>query len=236
MGIKAVIFDLFGTLIDNFVRVEYRENLREMARIMNIAPEDFIQAWKDIYPERVLGYCRSPRGCITKICAHLQVNPTTERVEQASQLRIEYVRKALVPRPDTLPTIEKLRTLGLKIGLLSDCSSEIPEIWPETDLAPLFDTTTFSCNEAGRKPMPKLYFDTAARLSVDVADCFFVGDGGSLELTGAQRVGMHPIRIQTIHEISGKAIQLDPDPWVGTTISRLSELIQIVKSEMNQEI
>ena len=76
--------------------------------------------------------------------------------------------------------------------------------------------------------MPQIYFNTAVRLNVDVTECLFVGDGGSLELSGAQRVGMQPIRIQTENEISGRAIQLDPDPCVGTTISRLSEIIGIV--------
>jgi putative hydrolase of the HAD superfamily len=232
LGIKAVIFDLFGTLIDNFIRIEYQENLHQMARLLQLEPEAFDQAWKDIYQERLLGYCRSPRGCVAKICRQFNVSPPAEAVEQACQLRVDYVRKSVVPRPDTLATLTELRKMGLKIGLLSDCSSEIPEIWPETSLAPFFDTTTFSCNEAAKKPMPKLYFDTAARLNVDVTDCLFVGDGGSLELTGAQRVGMQPIRIQTENERSGRAIQLDPDPWVGTTIFQLRELIPLVASEM----
>lgn len=231
MGIKAVVFDLFGTLIDNFVREEYQENLHQMAQLMEISPEAFSTGWKEIYRDRLLGFCRSPRGCVERICRNLNVSPPVDAVTRACQLRFDYVRQSLVPRPDTLPTLKALREMGMKIGLLSDCSSEIPEIWPETALAPFFDTTTFSCNEAAKKPMPQIYFNTAVRLNVDVTECLFVGDGGSLELSGAQRVGMQPIRIQTENEISGRAIQLDPDPWVGTTISRLSEIIGIVLNE-----
>jgi len=227
VGNQAVIFDLYGTLVDNFNKQEYEHNLRKMAKIMRISEEGLIQHWTRIYEQRVLGFYRSPEECIEIICKYLEATPTTSQIEEASRIRRNFVYQSLTPRPDTIYTINRLKSLGLKIGLLSDCSTEIPELWPRTEFYNLFDTTTFSCNEAAKKPMPKIYILTADRLQVAVENCTFVGDGGSLELTGAARIGMQPIRIRTAQELNGAAIQVDPDPWVGTTISKLSELIPL---------
>jgi len=231
--VKAVIFDLFGTLIDNFDKVGYRDNLQQMARIMQVDEKKFIELWQGIYEQRVLGFYRSPEESIEIICKRLKVNPTPNQVKEASRIRWEFVKQALVPRPGTINTLKRLKESGLKIALLSDCSTEIPEIWPDTAFRDLFDTTTFSCNEAAKKPMPKIYILTADRLQEDVEECMFVGDGGSLELTGAARIGMLPIRIRTQQESTGTAWQIDPDPWIGTTISTVKELIPILKHQQN---
>ena len=227
MRIKAVIFDLFGTLIENFSRSAYHQNLAKMAQVLNLDSQKFIEKWSQIYPQRVLGFCHSPDGCIDYITSELgQIVQPAQKLA-ASQLRYDFVKQRLNPSLETIDALKELKNRGLKIGLLSDCSTEIPELWLKTTLVSLFDTTTFSCVENIRKPMPQIYMFTAERLGVEPMDCIFVGDGGSLELTGAARIGMHPIRIQIKHSTSD-AICIDPDPWVGTTIHSPKKVLQII--------
>lgn len=227
MGTKAVIFDLFGTLVNNFSRTKYVENLNQMAQIMELDPVKFREQWIAIYDQRVMGFCRSPEECIDLICRFLKFAPTPEQISRASKIRLEFVKRVLVPREDTIRTLKELKSYGLNIGLLSDCSTEVPFLWPETEFAQLFDTTIFSCNESAKKPMPKIYISAAERLHTEVTDCVFVGDGGSLELTGAQRIGMQPIRISAPQDAHPDAMQMEPDPWIGTTIHSLSELLPL---------
>lgn len=228
MKIKAVIFDLFGTLVENFSRSAYDRNLNEMAQVLNLEPGRFIERWSHIYPQRVLGFCHSPDGCINYIADELgQIIQPAQKLA-ACQLRYDFVKKSLNPSSGTIEALQTLNNRGLKLGLLSDCSSEIPELWPETPFVSLFDTTTFSCVETVRKPMPQIYMLTAQKLGVEPMECIFVGDGGSLELTGADRIGMHPIRIQIKHSTSD-AFCIDPDPWIGTTIRSPKEVIQIIE-------
>jgi len=227
LKIKAVIFDLFGTLIENFSRSAYHQNLAEMAQILKLDSQKFIEKWSKIYPQRVLGFCHSPDGCIDLIASEMGLIIQSSQKLAASQLRYAFVKQMLNPSLETMDALKELKSRGLKIGLLSDCSSEIPELWPETAFVSLFDTTTFSCVENIRKPMPQIYMLTADRLEVEPMECIFVGDGGSLELTGAARIGMHPIRIQIKHS-TPDAICIDPDPWVGTTIHSPKEVMQII--------
>jgi putative hydrolase of the HAD superfamily len=226
--IKAVIFDLFGTLIENFSKHAYHQNLTEMAQILRLNPPDFIEKWTNIYPQRVLGFYHSPDGCIDFIAKELGQTIQPDQKLRASQLRYDFVKQMLNPSAETLAALRELKSRKIMLGLLSDCSTEIPELWPETPFAALFDTTTFSCIETARKPMPQVYMITAERLDVEPMECIFVGDGGSLELTGAGRIGMHPIRIQMKHS-TPDPICIEPDPWVGTTIRTQMEVIQIIE-------
>jgi beta-phosphoglucomutase-like phosphatase (HAD superfamily) len=45
MKYLAVIFDLFGTLADNFLTREYEEALVQMASVLSIPPDDFKRGW-----------------------------------------------------------------------------------------------------------------------------------------------------------------------------------------------
>ncbi|MCI0512314.1 HAD family hydrolase [candidate division KSB1 bacterium] len=228
--IQAVIFDLFGTLINSFSKAGYHENLVQMARILQLDPPAFCARWYELYEERVLGIYQSPTGVIEKICEQLRHIPPPTKIGPASQLRYNFVREALVPRPDTVPTLHYLRRRGLKLALLSDCSSEIPELWPETAFATIFDVTVFSGVVRLKKPMPEIYALTTLQLGVQAMDCIFVGDGGSNELTGAAQAGMHPVRIRVPQAATSDALQIEPDPWPGLVIPALHQVIPFVES------
>jgi putative hydrolase of the HAD superfamily len=228
--LQAVIFDLFGTLINNFSKTGYHENLQQMARTLQLDPQAFCTRWYALYEERVLGIYQSPAGVIRKICEHIGVNPLPTHLAPAGQLRYDFVRQALAPRPDVIPTLNYLRSQGLKLALLSDCSSEIPELWPETALATIFDVTVFSGTVRLKKPMAEIYELTTTKLGVKSSECIFVGDGGSQELTGAARAGMAPVRIRARQDATSDALQIEPDPWSGPTIATISAVIPLVAS------
>lgn len=227
MSIRAMIFDLYGTLVENFSKSGYRDNLTQMAKILSISPEDFRKRWRDMYVQRVLGFYQSPEDCISSALKHFGISATDSQIRQAGKLRWDFVRASLQPRKDAITTLRAIKAAGLKIALLSDCSTEIPRLWNETEFAGIFDVTTFSSTEFVKKPDPKIYFRTAENLGVEPNECIYVGDGGSFELTGAQRVGMHPIRIKVPYETED-SMRLDEDPWTGTTILYLGELIQYI--------
>ena len=52
--IKAIIFDLFGTLIDNFSISEYKEILSKMATILGAPSEQFINLWTNSFDKRMI--------------------------------------------------------------------------------------------------------------------------------------------------------------------------------------
>ena len=150
---------------------------------------------------------------------------TQEQIDGAVSLRLEAFRRHCCPRTTVVDTLSKLRSAGLKVGLISDCGSEVPDIWPGLELAPLMDATVFSCCVGETKPDPRLYNLACERLNVSPGRCLYVGDGGSRELTGARSMGMQPVLIRVEYERYFDAHRPDAVEWTGPVISEIGEVL-----------
>ncbi len=98
-------------------------------------------------------------------------------------------------------------------------------LWKSTPFAPLFDAAVFSCVVKLKKPDPQIYLRACADLRVVPADCLYVGDGSSRELSGAAAVGMHPVLIRAPHEQHPDTFRIDAEDWTSDVIARLSEVL-----------
>lgn len=228
MKYKAVIFDLYGTLIDNYTRPEYERVLKEMARILNAPADKFSRLWFESFRKRNTGELPTPQANIRCVCAQLNVPVNDTQVEAATRVRLDYSRRTMVPRPGTLETLSRLKSAGIRTALISDCSSETALVWPDTALAPLFDVILLSCVVGIKKPDPRIYRMATEQLGVEPGECLYIGDGSSQELTGALKVGMHPVLLNYPDE-SADAHTIDREPdWRGPTISSVTEVLDLL--------
>ena len=229
MKYKAVIFDLFGTIIDNFSQAEYEEVLSEMASVLNAPSREFSRLWFGSFKERMTGDLDTPRGSIMYICKKLNLKATEEEIDHASQIRLEFSARHMVPRPGSVDVIIRLKSGGYKIGLISDCSQEAPKTWPRTAFSPLFDVTIFSCEVGMKKPKPEIYLMATDRLGVVPQDCMYIGDGSSQELTGALQVGMSPVLIRVPDETVDSHFVDREEGWSGPVIESLEEIPDLLQ-------
>jgi putative hydrolase of the HAD superfamily len=228
MKYKAVIFDLFGTIIDNFSRAEYESVLAEMAAILDTPFSDFQRLWLGSFAQRTTGVHANQYDSIKYICGELGIKATKEQIEQAFQVRLEYTKRSVKPRPEALEVLGQLKKDGYKIGLISDCTGEIPMVWGNTPFVPFFNVTVFSCVARVKKPDPRIYHMATESLGVKAQDCLYIGDGSSQELTGARQVGMTPVLIRDPND-SPDAHYIDrEDDWPGLRISSLMEVLKLV--------
>lgn len=227
MSYRAVVFDLFGTLVDSFSAGEYERVLWEMADVIGAPRADFTRVWLSTFVERATGVFASPEASVEGVCRALELRPEPDLVAAAGRIRFAYTGRSLVPRPGALETLAELRARGYRTGLVSDCSAEVPILWPDTPFAPLIDVAVLSCAVGLKKPDPRIYRLACDRLGVDPEECLYVGDGGSRELTGAARVGMHPVLIRAPDE-APDAHRLDAEEWSGPTVSALCEVLALV--------
>jgi len=72
---QAVIFDLFGTLVDNFSMREHDAVKRQMAAALSAPPEGFARLWGETFNKRVTGAFRSSKDNTEYICERLGVRP-----------------------------------------------------------------------------------------------------------------------------------------------------------------
>jgi len=216
MKYQAVIFDLFGTLVKNYTVQQHEETLAGMAAILNTPVDDFIRLWYGTFNMRCLGELKTPEENVEYVCRELGIAVDKDLGKKAAGIRYSLTKDTLIPLPGAVETLSSLKEQGMNIGLVSDCSSEVPRIWPETPFSDIFDITIFSCTECVKKPDPRIYKLAA--------------DGLGNELTGAAAVGMHPVLVIDPKEDQAvmHRVDFEGDRWDGPVISSLDEVLGLV--------
>jgi putative hydrolase of the HAD superfamily len=236
MKLKAIIFDFFGTLVDNFSSREHERALSEMAKVLSAPKHDFVRMWAGTFPSRATGVFPTIEANIEYICRALDCHLTHNQMRAALQIRSRFYRQALTPRHGALTTLVRLRVENYKIGLITDCSCELPNVWSSTPFAHLIDVAVFSCQVGARKPDPRIYRFAYRRLGVAPRDCLYVGDGNSGELTGALAVGMQPLLIRVPYEETRDVYNMDREQWTGSFISDLTDIVSFVKTAEKRSV
>jgi len=213
---RAVIFDLWGTLIPlDFER--WQRMFASLAETLGVPLEDFEREWRGDYHQRLVS---DLRASFERVCCSLGVTQEGA-VDECLELRIEGHRETFVPREDAVTTLRELRARGYSTGLITNCSSEIPELLGESSLAGLFDVEVFSSSAGLRKPDRAIYELAATRLGVDPELCLYVGDGDDQELDGARDFGMQAVLLRL-------GDTRPPENWQGPEIARLAEVLTLV--------
>ncbi len=228
MKYDAVIFDLYGTLVDFGPDRAYAEAHVRVSELLGIDATEFRRRWLDTIPDRCAGKFGGLEDSIGHICRLMGANPSRDLLRQAAGIRLTITRRFLVPRDGVPQTVSSLRNLGIKVGLITDCSAETETAWPETPMVPLIDVPLFSCREGICKPDPLLYLSACERLGTTPDRCLYVGDGGSRELTGAKAVGMYPVLIRVGYDEFMDSYRADALAWEGPRISSIPEVLGLV--------
>lgn len=222
-GMSAVVFDFYGTLTPISPDSVWAGHAATVAGIFGVSPEALVAVLNETFGERMTGSMGGVRETMQGLAERLGVDLGGEELDEASEARRTLQESMFTLRPEALPAIRKLRDAGLKIGLLSDCTFELPDAWHKLPLADLVDAPVFSCVEGTRKPDPRLFRTVAANLGVAPAQCLYVGDGGGRELTGASAVGMRALLLAGPDWRRHHAHD-EETGWTGSRIASLAEL------------
>jgi putative hydrolase of the HAD superfamily len=230
MKFIAVIFDLFGTLVDDFGSSAGQMN-QELAAALGVAYEPFMQLWGQTLQMRAIGAFQTVEASIEHVCRAMEMQVGAEQIKRAVEIRLQYTRQALKPRPDAETTLAQLKHQGHKLGLLSNCSIEIPILWRETAFANLIDTPIFSSRARLKKPDPRIYHLACERVGTMPDSCLYIADGEDYELAAAAKVGLHPVLIRTPSQKNDGRLHQEAREWQGTMIASLPDVLQLVKHE-----
>ncbi|MHA2009475.1 MAG: HAD family hydrolase [Promethearchaeota archaeon] len=226
MKYKAIIFDLFGTLVDNYSVQGYNRLLTDMASALRLPEEDFSKIWRDTTYERGTGIFKTTEESIRYVCNTLKVSVNDENIKKCVQIRRNNSVKALTPKNGAIEILQRLRGLGYKIGLITNCSAEVPLLWKNTDFFHLFDVTTFSASVGLKKPNPQIYTLTCDQLGVKLNECLFIGDGDGNELSGASQLGMDAVMIRDPSELDPyRLVEVD---WDGPKIENFKGIMNLI--------
>jgi len=228
MRFRAVLFDFFNTLT---MAVQRGPGHAKVAQLLGCDATTWVAALDRSFMERARGGYGTAVEGLRRLAAEAGGRPSLAQVMAAIEARVEAVRADVTLRPDTIPTLLALRSLGLRTAVISDCWFELPMFLPRTPLARLMDAQVYSVAVGTTKPDATMYLTACEALGVEPRECMYVGDGGSHELTGAQLTGMTAVRLAAPDLGGHLTFEADAD-WHGPVITSLAHLPLVLQRSL----
>ena len=189
--IKAVIFDMFETLITHFESPLYMG--KQISNDIGIDEQKFREIWDTSDEDRTLGK-RSLEEVIEEILKvnHCYSPQLFEKIitkrKMSKRECFEHIHQEIMPLFNTL------KEMNIKIGLITNCYFEESEVIKNSVFFEYFDSVCMSCEMGVKKPDIRIFEKCMRDLDVAAKECLYVGDGGSFELETAKSLGMHPLQ------------------------------------------
>ena len=193
---KAVIFDLYETLITQFDS-SWEPPKISVAERLGIEEEIFRRHWEPLRVGWRKGCPDRYEEVLEAVCEAAGRSPDRQVIAELAGERHD---SRLPPfenvEPAIMELVDGLRSRGLKLGVVTNAAIGDVEPWPRCRLAPYFQAFVASCSVGLLKPDRRIYECCLEALGVTAAEAVFVGDAGNEamnELDGAMRVGMRPL-------------------------------------------
>ena len=221
---RAVVFDFYGTLTQAVTRGKAHDRV---ALALGCDPVAFAILLNQTYSARARGDYGDAQSVLRWVAWRLGRVPSYSQITTAVRLRLAAVRADIRLRPDAVATLQRLRENGLRIGLVTDCTDELPWILATLPVGRLIDAAVFSVLLGHSKPDPEMYETICERLDVEAPECLYVGDGGGRELSGARAAGMTAVRLAAPD--LGRHLVYDPDlAWQGPSVPDIASVTGLV--------
>lgn len=242
--IKAVVFDLGGTLIEYAGAYEHWPEMEtpgftavyQHLTQNNIPLPDFNQ-FRDcgfaLLPGRWQQAVKHERNLtvvdlLTDVLAQLNVQiPANGLLDEASRRYQQAVQDQATVMPDAAETIRQVKAAGYKVGLLSNTmfSGDAHKAdLARFELLDYFDNLLFSGDVGKWKPNADPFLQLLGEMGVVGETAVYVGDDPTSDVVGGRSAGMKTVYIksnQRFHKPNG----VEPD----AEINQLKELIQILQ-------
>lgn len=166
--IKAVLFDLDGTLVDT--ETISAQAWRQSGETMQL----------DISEELILSFVgKTAAAVIDMLSEHLHIHPAqaSKLFDLHQRIKGELMETDLQAKPFAGKALAALKDRGFKLGLASSSYRPVVERELEPfDLLPYFDCVTCGNEVTHSKPDPEIFLLAAERLGMRPADCAVVED------------------------------------------------------------
>ena len=232
MTVEAVVFDWGGTLAV-YAGIEMIDMWRVAAR--HLAPDREEEVLHRLVAVEEASWARiavdqrstTLSSLLSAASAELGLDVAEAVLEEAATHHLDSWTPHVRHDPDAVPTLTALRSMGVRIGLLSNTHwpRSFHEHFLERDgLAPLIDERCYTSELVYTKPHGEAFRAVLERLGApDPRRAVFVGDRPYDDVWGAQQLGMRAV--------------LRPNPLVpgfdvtpDATVEALPELLPLVSS------
>ena len=245
MTIKAVFFDMGGTLqtftYDQQLRLNATPGLDRLLKNSGIDLHlDTEQLFEIVTTGLVRNHARRLETLEEWSSYHVWKDMILkDRTVEAEKLRavaedlmlyIETHYYSRTLRPEVPKVLAELKSMGLKIGLISNVVSlgQVPVNLTEYGIKDYFHPIVLSSEYGRRKPDPAIFHYAARLAKVPTSECIYIGDRIARDVVGAKRAGFH-MAIQIAHDFQHG--EQDEGAKPDAIIHSMTELIDIINKD-----
>jgi epoxide hydrolase-like predicted phosphatase len=223
MAVKAVLFDLGGTLIKTspvseifktiLENLGIKRSTEEIEKARRAAEKQFDMEEMPILGDEFWLLWN------TKVLEHLEIHGDTRYLaERISKQWWHYSGVELFP--DVEKTLKLLRKKGLKVGLVTNgLESDIREVLPRVGLTAFFDVEVTSSIVGKVKPHREIFLHALEKLGVKPQEAMYVGDMVENDYRGARGCGLKALLIDREENVREENVE---------KIQSLTELLDYV--------
>ena len=221
--IKSIIFDLDNTLLDFMKMKSVSINAAVKAMIdvgMDIDKDEAVNEIFTIYDSKGYEHQEVFNEFIIKKIGNINYKYLAAAI-------VEYKKAkeiSLNLYPDVIPTLNKLLSMNLNLGIVSDAPSR--EAWMRLytlDLHNFFDDVVTFNDTGVYKPAKEPFIKISEKLNANLEECMMVGDWPERDIKGAGQLGM-----KTAFAKYGSTENII-DSGADYDLDSLSEIIYIIK-------
>jgi putative hydrolase of the HAD superfamily len=223
---RAILFDLYGTLIDIHTQEDRPEVWDTLARFLRYRGlpaeagalrEGFYGGAQKIQEESPEDHPETDNLAIfSGMLCRMSPGVSETFCEEVTQLFRTLSMVHFGVFPDTLSTLEALKG-SFKLGLVSDAQKVFldPEI-AMAGLRPFLDVIVVSSDHGFHKPDKRLFETALAELGLPKEQAIYVGDNVSRDIQGAKAAGIKAVLINRNGKEPGEG-----DVWPDVTLPDL---------------
>lgn len=189
--VKLVIFDFWGTLVENGVFPSPVRQVKYILRIEEPFP-DYIVRFEKVF---MLKKYDDLYSAFKAVCEEFGKEPETFILDRLVGM---WNKHKLLARPfrETVDVLEKLKREGYRLALLSDTDCfTTDEVLDKYNLRKYFDAVVLSYKVGLLKTNPDMFKAVLEQLNVDKSEAIMIGDSLETDINGAKDANLKAVLI-----------------------------------------
>jgi putative hydrolase of the HAD superfamily len=186
---EACLVDVYDTLL----RCDFSVHREEMTALAGVPADSWQEAYWRVDRGLNTGQISKAEG-FAQILRENGVEPGADLVRALVDRDEELLRATARMFDDAIPFLERLRSRGIKIAIVSNCTASTRPLLAELGVTALADALVLSCEVGAVKPQAEIFSCALERVGVTAAGALFVDDQPAY-CAGAMALGIAAAQI-----------------------------------------